>query len=37
VLHRELSAEHSPESIEEFERVRGFKPALVGLFRCIYE
>lgn len=24
-LHRELSAEHSPESIEEFERVRKFK------------
>jgi len=28
-LHRELSAEHSPESVEEFERVRKFK-ALVG-------
>jgi len=25
-LHRELSAEHSPESIDEFERVRRFKP-----------
>jgi serine/threonine protein phosphatase PrpC len=26
-LHRELSAEHSPESVEEFERVRKFRPA----------
>ncbi|KAH9259376.1 hypothetical protein BASA81_002419 [Batrachochytrium salamandrivorans] len=25
-LHRELSAEHSPESVEEFDRVRAFKP-----------
>jgi serine/threonine protein phosphatase PrpC len=27
VIFRELSAEHSPESIEEFERVRKFRPS----------
>ena len=27
VVHRELSAEHSPENVEEFERVRKFRPS----------